>query len=224
MSANDIRELENLDRIPAELGGDLYLINGNMTRLEDAGIFAKKDEGKEALTMNFEKELKKRKTNIRACSIQSDIPYATLYPIIKGQVDIGTCSYFTVAKLARFLGYRPDEIVYEKEDFQTFRNNLHHRIKSDELECILEIIESDDVSTYMRHEDYLKALYLVATVDYISRKNDIPLCDKYSSVRRIRLEQPYYVGDSSLFGADRQNCIDEFLRFNIYEGDLYDAV
>ena len=37
MSANDIRELENLDRIPAEQGGDLYLINGNMTKLEDAG-------------------------------------------------------------------------------------------------------------------------------------------------------------------------------------------
>ena len=40
MSANDIRELENMDRIPEELGGDLYLINGNMTKLEDAGIFA----------------------------------------------------------------------------------------------------------------------------------------------------------------------------------------
>ena len=40
MSANDIRELENLDRIPSEAGGDLYLINGNMTKLEDAGIFA----------------------------------------------------------------------------------------------------------------------------------------------------------------------------------------
>ena len=40
MSANDIRELENLDRIPAEEGGDLYVINGNMTKLKDAGIFA----------------------------------------------------------------------------------------------------------------------------------------------------------------------------------------
>ena len=62
-------------------------------------------------------------------------------------------------------------VFYEKEDFQTFRNNLHHRIKSNELGCILEIIESDDVSTYMRHEDYLKALYLVAAVDYINRTN-----------------------------------------------------
>ena len=41
MSANDIRELENLDRIPEEVGGDLYLINGNMTKLADAGLFGK---------------------------------------------------------------------------------------------------------------------------------------------------------------------------------------
>lgn len=35
MSANDIRELENLDRIPKEDGGDLYLVNGNMLPLEN---------------------------------------------------------------------------------------------------------------------------------------------------------------------------------------------
>ena len=48
MSANDIRELENLDRIPEELGGDLYLINGNMTKLSDAGLFGKKDGEEES--------------------------------------------------------------------------------------------------------------------------------------------------------------------------------
>ena len=48
MSANDIRELENLDRIPAEVGGDLYLVNGNMLPLKDAGVFANTDERKEA--------------------------------------------------------------------------------------------------------------------------------------------------------------------------------
>ena len=40
MSANDIRELEDMNRIPAEEGGDLYLVNGNMTKLADAGAFA----------------------------------------------------------------------------------------------------------------------------------------------------------------------------------------
>jgi HK97 family phage portal protein len=50
MSANDIRELENLDRIPTDEGGDLYLINGNMLPLKNAGAFANitpTDSGKE---------------------------------------------------------------------------------------------------------------------------------------------------------------------------------
>ena len=49
MSANDIRELENLDRIPVEEGGDLYLINGNMLPMKNAGAFANTptDDGKE---------------------------------------------------------------------------------------------------------------------------------------------------------------------------------
>ena len=47
MSANDIRELENLDRIPAELGGDLYLVNGNMlplSQVEQNNAYASKDK------------------------------------------------------------------------------------------------------------------------------------------------------------------------------------
>ena len=40
MSANDIRELENLDLIPDEDGGNLYLVNGNMLPLVKAGAFA----------------------------------------------------------------------------------------------------------------------------------------------------------------------------------------
>ena len=47
MSANDIRELENLDRIAPELGGDLYLINGAMTKLQDAGLFGGTQQKKE---------------------------------------------------------------------------------------------------------------------------------------------------------------------------------
>lgn len=41
LSSNDIRELENLNRIPEDAGGDMYLINGNMTKLAEAGAFIK---------------------------------------------------------------------------------------------------------------------------------------------------------------------------------------
>lgn len=40
MSANDIRTLENLDRIPEDQGGDLYLANGNMLPLAMADAYA----------------------------------------------------------------------------------------------------------------------------------------------------------------------------------------
>ena len=43
MSPNDVRELENMDRIPEELGGDRYLCNGNMTPLESAGNWNKEN-------------------------------------------------------------------------------------------------------------------------------------------------------------------------------------
>ena len=48
MSANDIRRLEQLDEIPAEEGGDLYLVNGNMVPLTSAGTWSKQyEDGKE---------------------------------------------------------------------------------------------------------------------------------------------------------------------------------
>lgn len=44
LSANDIREMEDMNQISNEEGGNLYLINGNMTKLKDAGVFANKGQ------------------------------------------------------------------------------------------------------------------------------------------------------------------------------------
>jgi HK97 family phage portal protein len=53
MSANDIRELEDMNMIPEEEGGDLYVINGSMSRLSDAGIaYSEKNGGGENETPN----------------------------------------------------------------------------------------------------------------------------------------------------------------------------
>ena len=47
MSANDIRELEDMNMLSEEEGGNLYLVNGSFTKLADAGAFAKKNEKEE---------------------------------------------------------------------------------------------------------------------------------------------------------------------------------
>lgn len=37
MNVNEVRELEDMNKIPAEEGGDIYMINGNMAKLRDCG-------------------------------------------------------------------------------------------------------------------------------------------------------------------------------------------
>lgn len=50
MSANDIRELEDMNLVPEEQGGNLYLVNGSFTKLADAGAFANQNLEKEEKT------------------------------------------------------------------------------------------------------------------------------------------------------------------------------
>lgn len=45
MSVNEVRELEDFNAIPAEAGGDLHLVNGNVTKLENAGAAYEKKAG-----------------------------------------------------------------------------------------------------------------------------------------------------------------------------------
>ena len=55
LSANDIREMENMNPISDEEGGNLYLINGAMTKLADAGIFAGGEQPEEQGSKNSRK-------------------------------------------------------------------------------------------------------------------------------------------------------------------------
>ena len=50
MSANDIRELEDMNMLSEEEGGNLYLVNGSFTKLADAGAFANQNLEKEEKT------------------------------------------------------------------------------------------------------------------------------------------------------------------------------
>lgn len=52
MSPNDVRALENLNLIPDEEGGNNYMVNGNMIKLKDAGIYGKEgDDNAEVLEL-----------------------------------------------------------------------------------------------------------------------------------------------------------------------------
>lgn len=64
-SANDIREMENMNPIPDEEGGNLYLVNGAMTKLADAGAFAGADNGQQKEEEKFPAQENSRKRGKR---------------------------------------------------------------------------------------------------------------------------------------------------------------
>lgn len=65
LSANDIREMENLNPIPDEEGGNLYLINGAMTKLADAGAFAETSRQEEAEEQENQETPEQKQENYR---------------------------------------------------------------------------------------------------------------------------------------------------------------
>jgi hypothetical protein len=71
-------------------------------------------------------------------------------------------------------------------------------------------------------------------LDYISRENDIPLCDAYDDLRRCKLEKPIYPAGIRALSAAAKNesamdraavtAIPEFKRFNIIENEVRNVI
>lgn len=174
--------------------------------------------------MKIKVYLKENHISVREMAAVTSIPYSTLNDIVNEKVNLEECQYKTLKKIAVFLKISIDDLVYEKEDFQTFRNKVHHKLKcNDEIDIMLEILEKHRIDYYLLHQDMLKAMYLLSLLDYLSKKNQVPLCQEYSELRSQSLSDPYYVGDR-IETHRYENCIQEFAKHNIYEGDLYDAV
>ena len=93
--------------------------------------------------MNIKLYLKEKDISIREMSTVTSIPYSTLNDIVNGKVNLEECQYKTLKKIAVFLKVNIDDLVYEKEDFQTFRNKLHHELKRQgDISVILNILEN----------------------------------------------------------------------------------
>ena len=79
-----------------------------------------------------------------------------------------------------------------------------------------------------------ESLYLLAMLDYLSRENDVPLCDEYDDLRRCRLKKTLYPAGIRAISAAGENdavmkraaetAIPEFKRFNIIENDVRNVV
>ena len=70
----------------------------------------------------------------------------------------------------------------------------------------------------------------MAMVDYLSRENNVPMCNKYDDIRSQSLKSPLYPKDVLMAAKlspaldRREECIraaiPEFMRFNIVESEV----
>ena len=119
--------------------------------------------------------------------------------------------------------------------FDNFKNNVSHDIKEmGDIEYINKLTDSDEIYDYFNADKYKEAFYLVATLDYLSRINNIPICDKYDEIRKLKLKEPvfpssilvidYYMPERNIKEEAIRKSIPEFIRFNIIEKDVRDCV
>lgn len=190
--------------------------------------------------MNIKDLLDKKEMSVMECSKVSGIPYSTLTDLVKGKTRIEKCSGETLYKLSKVFGVSMEELIESemesdnRADFENFKSTMCHNVKSKgDLDFIIDTLQSDDVNKYWRLKWYKEAYYTLAMLDYLSRMNDIPICDNYSDIRKTSLEEPLYSRDVMLLEkleVDKDACkkaydeaIPEFKRFNIIEGEIRDV-
>lgn len=189
--------------------------------------------------MTIQNALQQKHMSIYRLAKVSEVPYATVNDICNDKVRLEKCSAETIYRLAHALDVSMEELLapcfVKRSSFENFKSTVCHRVKElGDLDFIADTLESQEIRTYYDRKWYPESLYLLAMLDYISRENEIPLCDDYDDLRRCRLEKPVYPAslravsaasksDDALQAAAR-TAIPEFKRFNIIENEVRNVI
>ena len=179
--------------------------------------------------------LKQKNMSIYQCAKLSGIPYTTLSEVVRGKTRLEKCSAEVVYKLSKVLDISMEALISDsvevRSDFEIFKSNICHRAKDDgDFDFIISVLESDDIRRYWLKKWYPEAFYLLAMIDYLSRENDVPMCNKYDDIRSQSLKSPLYPKDVVMAAKlspaldrraeCRRTAIPEFIRFNIVESEV----
>jgi transcriptional regulator with XRE-family HTH domain len=165
----------------------------------------------------------------------SGVPFTTVSEITTGKTKIKNCTGENLYRLAKALDVTIEDLLADsmeyRQSFDTFKSNICHQVKDmGDMDFIIDTLESDRIRKLYLKRWYPEALYLLAMVDYLSRENDLPLCNEYSDIRAARLREPIYpssiIAMSVLAHTEQakkdsfSQAIPEFKRFNIVESEV----
>lgn len=189
--------------------------------------------------MTIRDALNRKHMSIYKLAKASGLPYATVNDICNGKAQLEKCSAETIYRLAHALDVSMEELLapcfLKRSSFENFKSTVCHRLKEKgDIDFLMDTLESREIRAFYERKWYPESLYLLAMLDYVSRENDIPLCEDYDDLRQCRLEQPIYpAGVRALAAAAKddaamkhaeQTAIPEFKRFNIIENEVRNVI
>ncbi|MCR4960198.1 MAG: helix-turn-helix transcriptional regulator [Lachnospiraceae bacterium] len=185
-------------------------------------------------------ELERQNMTKYRLSKESGVPQTTIIDICSGRADVEKCAAGTLYRVAKVLGITVEGILESakadyRSSFDTFKSNICHYVKDmGDMEFIIDVLEKDEIRGLYEKRWYPEALYLLAMLDYLSRINKLPICEKYNDIRTQKLERPIYptgvLLTSKVMGSEEplrnaeKDSIPEFKRFNIYESEVRNVV
>lgn len=170
----------------------------------------------------------------------SGVPFATISDITLKKTKIENCSVATLYKISKVLDVSIEDLLNDSFDeeriyFDNFKSNLSHELKAKgDAKFILDALKNNDVAKLFKKKWYPECFYLLATIDYLSRIHDLPLVKDYDDLRKLKLSDILYPTSVLIFDdvtktnamkkKALKEAIPEFLKFNIVEGNIKDAV
>lgn len=176
--------------------------------------------------------LLKQKMSKYELAKKAQIPYTTLNDLFNERTDLSKSSAAMVYRLAKALDVPMESLLTEasltpiRSDFESYKSTIRHRVhEQGELEFLERVITEDWITQYANRQWFAEALYLLAMVDFLCRRNEIPLIREYESLRSMRLSQPIFPASLMVMSIrERRKAYDsslpEFKRFNIVENEI----
>ena len=161
------------------------------------------------------------------------VAYPTVFNIVNGKVDIMNCALGVVKKIADALNLTIDDLLTlcdKNYSFNLFRSEQCHLVnRMGEIDYVIELLEKKKIDHYWKIDMKAEAFYLLAMLDYLSRRNDLPMCTEYEEIRHYKLAKTVFPADTDLserlLGRDirkeaMERAIPEFLEYNIVECEV----
>lgn len=119
--------------------------------------------------------------------------------------------------------------------FELFKSNVCHRLKEQgDIDFLIETLKEDMIRQYYNKKWYPESFYLLAMVDYISRENNVPICNEYDDLRQQKMQKLIYpvdvlvtasvLKDDSVKEDAVKHAISEFLKYNIVESEVRNII